>query len=838
MKKTFSITIAGVVFHIEEDGYERLRSYLTSVQNYFAAYEGSDEIIADIEGRIAEKFTDTLQKDAKQSLTAQDVDVLIRSMGTVSDFEALEEEEDLQSLHARRQAQQTAGATTTTVPPVSTTSTAPRRLYRDTKRKLLGGVAAGIAHYFNSDPLWIRLILLVIALAVPGWFDGDHLDFFGPLSGFTFLIYAALWVSLPANPNLEEDEKIKKLYRDPDQKVVGGVVAGVAKYTGWDLGLLRFLFVVSIFVFGTGIILYLILWGITPVAKTLTDKMQMTGEPITLENIETNVKRGLNVENQPESGLTRLLLLPFRALAAVFAAIGPFVQFLLSAARVLAGLMLIVIGASVLVGLFVALMALLGTAGLDSVMFEDTPLRLLGDASPWLWVFGFLALGVPMLAVAIGGASLLVKRNLMTPRLSLPLIALWIFGAVGTAAMGGTYAANFQRWAEVEKTQTFPTASVARFDVRDNDDESWNRTVLTLEGHDGPDVQLVQTFGGRGRTRADAEANATALTYVIGRRDSTLVFDERAELGPGRPYRDQQLQMTLKIPYGKPFRMSEDFASYVTNVFSRELFDKNEFESGVFKFEKDGLICLNCSAPAEAGNDESDEFNDGDENNDGFQMGRGEFSRKETASGFDKLDIGGSFYVEVKQGAEFGVELDGRRRDVTDVRVRRTGNTLEIGYENGFQVFRNRKAVNVRITMPTLTGVDFSGATNAEVKGFSQSTALDIEVTGASGATFTSLNSQTIDASVSGAARLTLLGSTRELKADISGASKLKAMNLKAVNADVEASGASNAEVYALQKLAATATGASHIGYKGEATVEKSTSGGSSVERNEGGEEQ
>ncbi|MBC7893277.1 MAG: PspC domain-containing protein, partial [Sphingobacteriaceae bacterium] len=260
MKKTFSITIAGVVFHIEEDGYERLRSYLTSVQNYFAAYEGSDEIIADIEGRIAEKFTDTLQKEATQSLTAQDVDVLIRSMGTVSDFEALEEEEDLQSLHARRQAQQAAGATaTTTVPPVSTASTAPRRLYRDTKRKLLGGVAAGIAHYFNSDPLWIRLILLVLALAVPGWFDGDRIDFFGPLSGFTFLVYIALWVSLPANPNLEEDEKIKKLYRDPDHKVVGGVVAGVAKYTGWDLGLLRFLFVVSIFVFGTGIILYLIL---------------------------------------------------------------------------------------------------------------------------------------------------------------------------------------------------------------------------------------------------------------------------------------------------------------------------------------------------------------------------------------------------------------------------------------------------------------------------------------------------------------------------------------------------------------------------------------------------
>lgn len=853
MKKTFSITISGVVFHIEEDGYERLRSYLASVQQYFSAYEGSGEIIADIEGRIAEKFAEKLQKEAKQSLSSTDVDDLIRSMGTVADFEAIEEEEDLQTLHARQQANAagqgatstTTGTPTATLPPVAAAPS--RRLYRDTSRKLVGGVAAGIAHHFNTDPLWVRLIFLVLALAVPGWFDGpfnnDSMDFFGPVSGFTILIYIALWVSLPANAALEEDEKIKKLYRDPDQKVVGGVVAGVAKYTGWDLGLLRFLFVISIFVFGTGILLYVILWAITPEAKTLTDKMQMTGEPITLENIETNVKRGLNVENQPESGLTKFLLLPFRALAAVFAALGPLFNFLLVALRVFAALLLVVIGASVIIGLFVALLALLGASGLDNVVMDDTPLRLLNDASPWLWVFGFLAVGIPFLALAIAGSSLLVRRNLFNARLGLPLLALWIFGTVGAVAMGAGYAANYQRGGEVEKVVLFPAATVAQLDAEDNDDESWSRTQLTLEAYEGTDLQLVQTFRGRGRTREDAKANAASLVYNVIRKDSTLIFNERAELAPGRPYRGQELKMVLRVPYGKTFRMSRNFASFVTNRFNNDLFESekgDQFRTTLFQFskEKDDLICLNCQVPVlDNGENNNSDFNDEDDSDDGIEMGRGEFSREEKVSDFQKLEINGNFYVEVKQGAAYRVELDGSRRNVWAVRVRTDGNTLNIGYGDGFQMFNRRKRVNVRITMPTLSGVEFTGATRAEVKGFNQNTDFDVQLTGASTAVFTSLNAQTIDAELSGAAKLTLVGDARTLKADISGASELKAASLKTSEADVDASGASNAQVYVEQKLQATATGASHVGYKGSVTnVNKSTSGGSSVDRDEGQE--
>jgi phage shock protein PspC (stress-responsive transcriptional regulator) len=850
MKKTFSITIAGVVFHIEEDGYERLRGYLTSVQQYFSAYEGSAEIIADIEGRIAEKFSDKLQKESKQSLSATDVDDLIRSMGTVADFEAIEEEEDLQTLHARQQAASAAGSTGTATapPPVATgTATAARRLFRDTKRKLLGGVCAGLAHYFNVDSLWIRLLFLFLFLGIPAsgpLFDHHNGDFTGPFSGFIFILYIALWVSLPANPNLEEDSTLKKLYRDPNHKVVGGVVAGVAAYTGWDLGLLRFLFVLSIFFFGTGILLYLILWAITPEAKTLTDRMQMQGQPITLENIETNVKRSLNAENAPENTLTRILLFPFRALAAIFGALGPLFNFLLVAFRVFAGLMLIVVGGAVVIGLFVALLALLGVSGMDNVVFDDVPLRIFADASPWLWVFGFLAFGIPALASAILGASLLAKRSLFNARLGLPMLALWIFGTVGAIAMGTGYAANFRRSATVEKVQTFPAASVAILDVEDDGDRDWNRVGLNIEGYDGPDFRLEQRYRADGPTREQAKVNAIFLTYNVTRRDSTLLFAERADLAPGAPFRDQYLNMTLKVPYGKPFRMSRAFAGWVSNSFNGDFFndekgDRFKIAQFVFSKQTNQLEALNSDVPI-LRDETSDEFNDGDANNDGFRMGRGEYARSfNDLRDFEKITIAGAFYVEVKQGEKYGVEVDGRQRDVDELAVRRDGNTLKIGYRDGFRLLgRNHRTVNVRITMPGLKGVDLAGAVNANVRGFDQPTDLEIDLTGASVATFTSLNAQTINADVVGASTLTLLGSAARLEADVSGASKLKAFNLKAMEADVEAVGASSASVYAVRKLRATATGASHVGYKGEATVDENATVGSSVDREEGNGEE
>src|SRR5271170_5696208 len=92
MKKTLSINVSGIIFHIEEDGYETLRKYLDSINRYFSSFEDSSEILADIESRIAEIFLAKLN-EGKQVINAEDVQQLIAIMGNVSDFKAAEENE-------------------------------------------------------------------------------------------------------------------------------------------------------------------------------------------------------------------------------------------------------------------------------------------------------------------------------------------------------------------------------------------------------------------------------------------------------------------------------------------------------------------------------------------------------------------------------------------------------------------------------------------------------------------------------------------------------------------------------------------------------------------------
>src|SRR5688500_11382912 len=138
MKKIININLSGRVVPIEDTAYENLQRYIDSLRRYFAHEEGRDEIINDIESRIAELMNDTIRKGAT-AITEADIEVIIASMGRVEDFEQADADD------ATTGGAQTAGGYTTA-------GTAERvrfkgRLYRDMSDKLLGGVCSGIANY-------------------------------------------------------------------------------------------------------------------------------------------------------------------------------------------------------------------------------------------------------------------------------------------------------------------------------------------------------------------------------------------------------------------------------------------------------------------------------------------------------------------------------------------------------------------------------------------------------------------------------------------------------------------------------------------------------------------
>ena len=192
MKKNISINISGIIFHIEEDGYDILRKYLDSVNKYFGSFEDSSEILADIEGRIAEIFLSKLN-EGKQVITAEDVNFLMATMGSVSDFKAAEEQDAPAGESSRQDYKQKTSRSS------SAGNSSNKKLFRDQNRKILGGVCAGLGHYFNVDPVWPRLLF---ALLVLGSYGG------------LLLVYIIFWIVLPASTELEDEPTVKKMFRD------------------------------------------------------------------------------------------------------------------------------------------------------------------------------------------------------------------------------------------------------------------------------------------------------------------------------------------------------------------------------------------------------------------------------------------------------------------------------------------------------------------------------------------------------------------------------------------------------------------------------------------------
>ncbi|GAB3947610.1 hypothetical protein GCM10028805_20170 [Spirosoma harenae] len=194
---------------------------------------------------------------------------------------------------------------------------------------------------------------------------------------------------------------------------------------------------------------------------------------------------------------------------------------------------------------------------------------------------------------------------------------------------------------------------------------------------------------------------------------------------------------------------------------------------------------------------------------------------------FDRLDMGSAFEITVVQGATFSITAEGDRRNLDDLQVYTRNGTLNAQY----RVARNRQyTTSFRITMPTLRGVEFSGASKSTVVGFTNLDNLDINLSGASEGQF-SVQAERPTIELSGASSLNLTGEGTYMTANLSGASKLQGFSYPVDKATLDASGASKANINVLSSLVVEASGASSVRYRGAPTVDKRVSGASTVQR-------
>lgn len=168
MQRIIQITMGGRVLSIEERAYARLNDYISSLEKQFAGEAGRDEIIQDIESRMAELFAIKLQSGA-QAIDSADVEKVIETLGNASELN------DVPPVNDRRSHQQQQ-YTYQNYEPVT------RRLYRNSNDRMLGGVCSGIANYFDIDPVMVRLIFAILFLT----------------AGIGLLAYILAWIIVPA----------------------------------------------------------------------------------------------------------------------------------------------------------------------------------------------------------------------------------------------------------------------------------------------------------------------------------------------------------------------------------------------------------------------------------------------------------------------------------------------------------------------------------------------------------------------------------------------------------------------------------------------------------------
>jgi predicted small secreted protein len=202
-------------------------------------------------------------------------------------------------------------------------------------------------------------------------------------------------------------------------------------------------------------------------------------------------------------------------------------------------------------------------------------------------------------------------------------------------------------------------------------------------------------------------------------------------------------------------------------------------------------------------------------------------TREENLSGFDRVVAGSAFHVNIRQGDSFRVVVRVDDNVASYLEVVRQGDTLRIGLRPG--VWISNATLQADITMPELTGLELSGASQGVIDGFKSTKALVVNLSGASSLQG-NIEAGTVQVETSGASRVNLTGAGRDLKADISGASSVDLAGFPVGDAQVGVSGASTATVAPSGRLDVHASGASRVYYLGSPTMgDIETSGASSI---------
>ena len=203
-------------------------------------------------------------------------------------------------------------------------------------------------------------------------------------------------------------------------------------------------------------------------------------------------------------------------------------------------------------------------------------------------------------------------------------------------------------------------------------------------------------------------------------------------------------------------------------------------------------------------------------------------NRNET--GFNNIDVSGAIDVYIRQDSTTSVKVEADDNILEYIEVHTNGSTLEIYTEGNIRLRPSHK-IKVYVSNPGYKDLQISGASSIHSENeITSPDALHVDLSGSSVGTL-EVNAPKVSVDLTGASNANIKGKTKDFEGDASGASEIRGFDLLTENADVDASGASNIEIYASVKIAGHASGASSVNYKGNAQSSVEKSGASSVNK-------
>jgi len=613
MKKVININFQGQVIAIEETAYEILKQYIESLTIYFSHEEEGDEIVNDIECRIAELFGNRL-KHGINCITDEDVEAIITNIGKPQDFDSEYEEKAEEGQHTNMHPNVSAPSSDHSR---QSANEAHRSLYRNANDRIIGGVCSGLANYFKTDPVWMRILFVL---------------FFG----FLFWVYIVLWIVL--KPKTLVSNVAKRLYRNPSDRFVGGVCGGMAAYFKIDSWIPRIIFLIPLMLNLIGVIsffplnrlfdnmhfswninagvvlVYIVLWIIIPEAKTVKQKLEMMGEEEYIQSIRERFSDNVaSARNRAES---ENLLVTSTAYAAAdvhnndekvtptgMPPEPPAASVRLSASSppqrsgCLNGLIIFLkiiffsfvgIFALIMVGLFIAFIV----AGTQLI-----PLKSLfidpGYETSLLIAALVLTILIPVVSIIVWIVRRVMKAR-SRPVIGIVATILW-FAGITTAAVLATGVANkFSE--ESSKEMIVPIAPVttnkmyvdlepysddyAEFkmgygiglDIDElpyttvNEDSLLFREINLHIRKSSDSLFHVRTIAAsRGRDMREAKSDLEGFSYIIVQKDSLLLLPEFLSLPVSQGFRNQSITVEIAVPAGKTIEVSDALSEYKNN---------------------------------------------------------------------------------------------------------------------------------------------------------------------------------------------------------------------------------------------------------------------------------